>query len=48
MSAEIEAAGQQVFEGFGACAGAPDDVAAGRAADQALRELDALLEAQHA
>jgi hypothetical protein len=47
-SDQIEAAGTKVFELFGACAGAPDDVATGRMADQALRELDALLDAQHA
>jgi hypothetical protein len=44
MSDQIEAAGQKVFELFGACAGAPDDPAVGRAADEALRELDALLD----
>lgn len=40
---EIAAAGQRVFEGFGACAGDPDDKAAGRTADDALAELDAVL-----
>jgi hypothetical protein len=45
MSAQIEAAGQRLFELFGACAGAPDDEEAGRRADQALAELDALLAA---
>jgi hypothetical protein len=42
-SERIEAAGQRVFELFGACAGAPDDVELGRTADEALAELDALL-----
>jgi hypothetical protein len=39
----IEAAGQRVFELFGACAGAPDDVALGQRADEALGELETLL-----
>lgn len=43
MSDQIAAAGQKVFELFAACAGAPDDESAGRAADEALRELEALL-----
>jgi hypothetical protein len=43
MSDEIEAAGNRVFELFGACAGAPDDVAVGQQADDALRDLEALL-----
>jgi hypothetical protein len=42
-SERIEAAGQRVFELFGGCAGAPDDVELGREADRALAELDALL-----
>jgi len=40
---EIEAAGQRVFELFGACAAAPDDVALGEEADRALAELETLL-----
>lgn len=43
MSERIEALGNQVFELFGACAGAPDDEATGRAADEALRALEAEL-----
>jgi hypothetical protein len=45
MNEEITRAGERLFELFGACGAAPDDVAAGQAADQALRHLDALLEA---
>ncbi|MFD4033595.1 hypothetical protein ACFWVP_24555 [Streptomyces sp. NPDC058637] len=43
MSEQIDAAGQRVFEMFGAVAGAPDDVAAGQEADAALAALEALL-----
>jgi hypothetical protein len=42
-SDEITAAGQTLFELFGACAGSPDDVAIGRAADDALWALEGLL-----
>lgn len=42
---DIASAGAQVFELFAACAGNPDDVAVGAAADEALRELDRLLSA---
>lgn len=45
MSEEVEAAGQAVFEMFGACAAAPDDEELGRRADGALAELDRLLAA---
>lgn len=45
MSKQIEAAGQRLFELFGACAAAPDDEETGQQADQALMELDALLAA---
>ncbi|WP_169437539.1 hypothetical protein [Longispora albida] len=41
----IEAAGQKVFEMFGACAAAPDDKELGRQADEALAELEGLLRA---
>ncbi|MEU5880010.1 hypothetical protein [Spirillospora sp. NPDC047279] len=40
---EIAAAGAKVVEMLGACAAAPDDVEIGRAADEALRELERLL-----
>ncbi|MDG9703205.1 hypothetical protein [Streptomyces sp. DH37] len=40
----IDAVGQRVFELFGAVAAAPDDRETGRAADEALRELDRLLD----
>ena len=40
---DIEAAGQKVFEMFGACAAAPDDVELGEEADRALAHLDELL-----
>lgn len=43
MSEEIEAAGHRVFELFGACAGAPDDVETGQEADAALQALEELL-----
>ncbi|MBV9162467.1 MAG: hypothetical protein JO281_13145 [Pseudonocardiales bacterium] len=43
MSKQIEAAGQRLFELFGACAAAPDDEEIGRQADQVLMELAALL-----
>lgn len=45
MSDQIAVAGQRLFELFAACAAAPDDESAGHAADQALRELEALLAA---
>jgi hypothetical protein len=40
---EVAAAGQRVFELFGSCAGDPDNEAVGRAADDALADLDAVL-----
>jgi hypothetical protein len=40
---EITAAGRKVVEMLGACAAAPDDEATGRAADDALRDLELLL-----
>ena len=40
---QINAAGEKVFEMFGACGAAPDDVAVGRAADEALEHLETLL-----
>jgi hypothetical protein len=42
---EIDAAGRTVVELLGACAVAPDDVQTGRAADDALRNLERLLTA---
>jgi hypothetical protein len=42
---EIAAVGRKVVEMLGACAAAPDDVATGRAADDALRDLELLLAA---
>jgi hypothetical protein len=42
---EIDAAGRQVVELLGACAAAPDDLQTGRAADDALRNLERLLTA---
>lgn len=42
----IDAVGQRVFELFGAVAAAPDDEETGRAADEALRELDRLLDGE--
>jgi hypothetical protein len=45
MSKQIEAAGQRLFELFGACAAAPDDEETGQQADRALMELEALLAA---
>jgi hypothetical protein len=42
---EIAAAGRKIVEMLGACAAAPDDVAIGQAADDALRELEQLLAA---
>jgi len=42
---EIAAAGAKVVEMLGACAEAPDDVEVGRAADEALLELERLLAA---
>jgi hypothetical protein len=44
-NSDIAAAGQRVFELFAACAASPDDIAAGQAADAALRELDGFLSA---
>ena len=40
---EIADCGRKVVDLLGACAAAPDDVATGRAADDALRALDRLL-----
>jgi hypothetical protein len=40
---EVATAGQRVFELFGSCAGDPDDKTVGRAADDTLAELDAVL-----
>lgn len=40
---EIAAAGRTVVEMLGACSAAPDDAAVGRAADDALRNLERLL-----
>ncbi|MBO2449481.1 hypothetical protein J4573_20435 [Actinomadura barringtoniae] len=40
---EIAAAGAKVVEMLGACAAAPDDLEVGRAADEALMDLDRLL-----
>lgn len=45
MSERIATLQEQVFELFGACAGAPDDTSIGARADAALRELDELLAA---
>jgi len=45
LSHEIAAAGRKVVELLGACAMAPDDTQTGRAADEALRDLDLLLAA---
>jgi hypothetical protein len=42
---KIAAAGQKVVEMLGACAAAPDDIETGRAADDALRNLERLLAA---
>lgn len=42
---EIAAAGQTVVEMLGACSAAPDDAEVGRAADEALRNLERLLTA---
>lgn len=42
---EIAAAGAKVVEMLGACAAAPDAVEVGRAADEALMELERLLAA---
>jgi hypothetical protein len=44
-SEEITAAGAKVVEMLGACAADPDDLEVGRAADEALKELDRLLAA---
>ncbi len=43
MTDEIAAAGQEVVDMLGACAAAPDDLATGQAADEALRRLEQLL-----
>jgi hypothetical protein len=48
VSEQIAAAGQKVFEGFGAVAASPDDAAAAQAADDALWVLDGLLVAAEA
>ncbi|WP_162907107.1 hypothetical protein [Allorhizocola rhizosphaerae] len=40
---EIAAAGDKLFEMFGACGEAPDDVEVGRQADAALQRLEDLL-----
>jgi hypothetical protein len=45
---EIAAAGRKVVEMLGACAAAPDDIQTGRAADEALRNLERLLAAGQA
>lgn len=42
---EIAAAGRKIVELLGACAAAPDDIETGRAADDALRNLEQLLAA---
>ena len=42
---EIAAAGRMVVELLGACSAAPDDTETGRAADDALRNLERLLTA---
>lgn len=44
-SDEIAAAGRAVVELLGACSAAPDDEETGRAADDALRNLERLLTA---
>ncbi len=44
---EIAAAGRTVVEMLGACSAAPDDEHVGRAADDALRNLERLLTAAH-
>jgi len=43
MPDDVTAAGELVFELFGACAAAPDDQQIGRRADDALGRLEALL-----
>jgi hypothetical protein len=43
---EIAIAGRKIVELLGACAAAPDDVATGQAADDALRNLEQLLAAE--
>lgn len=45
IATEIATAGQEVVEMLGACAAAPDDLATGQAADEALRRLEQLLTA---
>jgi hypothetical protein len=43
---EIAVAGRKVVDLLAACAAAPDDLETGRAADEALGELDRLLAAR--
>ncbi|TMM38975.1 MAG: hypothetical protein E6F99_08405 [Actinobacteria bacterium] len=43
MSEDLAAAAQRVFEMFGAVAADPDNAETGRAADEALYQLEALL-----
>ncbi|WP_367323353.1 hypothetical protein [Streptomyces sp. HUAS ZL42] len=45
MSEEIETQGRKVVELFTACADAPDDLGAARAADAGLAELEEMLRA---
>jgi hypothetical protein len=45
MPDEIAAAGRKLVELLNACAAAPDDIATGRAADDALKNLEQLLAA---
>jgi hypothetical protein len=40
---EIADCGRKIVDLLGACAAAPDDMATGRAADEALRTLEGLL-----
>ena len=40
---KIAAAGDKLFEMFGACGEAPDDVEVGRQADAALQRLESML-----
>ena len=40
---EIADAGQKLFEMFGACGEAPDDIALGKKADKSLEHLEKLL-----
>jgi hypothetical protein len=41
---KISAAGDKLFEMFGACGEAPDDVKVGQRADAALQRLESLLQ----